>query len=205
MINLKHKIIGLYGNRGVGKDTLYKYIVEAYSDIRRADFSAKIEKTQPIYFPRLAFADELKNDLNPISQKMFKKNVHDLSAQEKEIFRPILIAYGCAWREVDSLHWVKSVDQQIQDMKNFSLKQVAFITDVRFPNEAEFFKKKYKDKFLLIGLNRKGAPTPTDEEKKHIKTMKKACDIFINMKNDPSLEYTKELAKYLLGISPESP
>lgn len=199
MILAKHKIIGLYGNRGVGKDTLYSCIEK----ILKKDY----EYVCPQYCNRYAFADELKNDLNPISQKMFKKNVLDLKANEKEILRSTLISYGCAWRTIDPLHWVKLVDEKISEDINFKAQfsKIAFITDVRFPNEAQYFKKKYKDAFYLIGLDRKGAPEPTDEEKKHIKEMKKLCDIFIVMKNDPSLKYTKELAKCLLGLSPELP
>lgn len=187
MIKIKHKIIGLYGNRGVGKDTLYHTIAKEWDKAVTSD----------MFFARRAFADKLKEGLNPIAQEMFGKDVNKLSQKEKEIFRPILIAYGCAWREIDPLHWVKIVDESFNLFNN---SEKIIVTDFRFPNEVKFFKKKYKDSFYLIGLDRKGAPEPTDEEKKHITEMKKLCDIFIVMKNDPSLKYTRELSKYLLGI-----
>lgn len=189
MIQYKHKIIGLYGNRGVGKDTLYHTIAKEWDKV----------KSNRIFYRR-AFADKLKEGLNPIAQEMFGKNVDKLNPKQKEIFRPILIAYGCAWREIDPLHWVKIVDESMKHLIFDNLAKV-IITDVRFPNEAIYFKKKYKDSFYLIGLDRKGAPEPTDEEKKHIEEMRRLCNIFIVMKNDPSLKYTRELSKYLLGMN----
>jgi hypothetical protein len=163
------KVIGLAGNRQVGKDS----------------FFAAMNELRPGKFFRCAFADVLKDDLNVLSTRMFGKKAKDLVGKEKETFRPLMISYGCAWREIDPLHWVKLVDSQIQweqamlDGVSGEVK-IATCVDFRFWNECTYFKEKYGKDFVLIGLSRDDAPPPTDEEKKNWPEVEKLVDIRLN-------------------------
>lgn len=127
------------------------------------------------YIPDLqswAFADQLKDDLDSISLKMFGKRAKDLDGTEKETFRPIMIGYGCAWREININHWVEVIDQSIGK----SSYKYHCIKDMRFPNEVLFFKDRYKDNFKLVEIIREGGPEPTDEEKRNIPLLKPLID-----------------------------
>lgn len=147
-------IVGLTGAKRCGKDT-FASLLTTYLQIKS-----------------WAFADELKNDLDSISLKMFNKRAKDLDGEEKEIFRPILIGYGCGWRAIDVNHWVNVVDKQIDDSND----KYHCIKDMRFPSEVEFFKNKYGKNFILVEINREGGPEPTDEEKKNIPLLKPLID-----------------------------
>lgn len=150
------------GSRRVGKDTFFHLLNKLY----------------PNQFTRKAFADELKQDLNPLSQKMFQKNVDELDNKEKEIFRPIMISYGCAWREIDPLHWVKKVSYKIA-VEKLQVYVCQVILDNRFPNEIAFFRDGYPDNTIVLEIEREGAPEPTDEEKKNIPLIKPFIDYSI--------------------------
>ena len=169
-------IIGLCSFATHGKDTLF----------------SSLNHLRPGLFKRYAFADQLKKDLEPLCYKMFgDKEISQLTASEKSIIRPLLIAYGCQWRMIDIDHWVKIVDKEIEFDKikhlvkgyksnpnPFALCSSKFherllvpipvICDVRFPSEYEFFAKKYGDRFALVEVVRTDATsTPPDEELKN--------------------------------------
>jgi hypothetical protein len=151
------KIIGISGHAGHGKDT----------------FFSLLNSTQPNRYQRYAFADALKNDLDQLATKMFGKRASQLTGKEKEIFRPILIAYGCAWRAINIDHWVEEVDRRMSwdisvlDGANNS-PVIPVLTDVRFFSEYEFFRKRYGAAFVLVEVIRTDAKTkPPEEELKN--------------------------------------
>lgn len=159
MIN---RIIGLYGNRCVGKDTFCRALQEVDSS-----------------FSRYAFADSLKDDLYDFVREKWHKSIYELNPQEKEKLRPLLIAYGMIRRSEDELYWVKKV---LSDMDRDKATNIC-ITDVRFPNEHDYLKALYGDKYQLLGLKRQGAPEGTDEEKKHEVEMNKRVYAYIDLPN----------------------
>ena len=164
-------IILLAGNRQVGKDTFYDLLAKA----------------RPGLFRGYSFADELKNDLDPISKLMFSVRTKDLDAKEKEIVRPILISYGCAWRAIDPLHWVKVVDRQIEfdramldGMDGHKPTWIPVCRDVRFCNETTYFKDRFgTNNVILASISRIGAPEPTDEEKINSPLVGAMADYFV--------------------------
>lgn len=178
------KIIGITGARRAGKDTFYKIL-------RKIDPS----------FERFSFADELKRDLFVLIHEQFGINVFDCEGEEKEFIRPLLITYGCMWRAKDPLHWVKKVDEAIEDGHEFQTHIRTYredfntcITDCRFPNEAQFFIDKYGDDFILIEIEREGGSDPTEEELKHIPDMKKLASFSLKL---PSVDNVEELEPYI--------
>lgn len=168
------KIICINGFARVGKDTFFNLL-----------------KATNRIFVRFAFADELKHDLSQLILEQFGYDIFNLSEKQKEIIRPLLISYGCAWRKIDSLHWVKIVDKKIDKIiKNNNEKSlfnedlypkiIPCVTDCRFSNEILYFKNKYKDNFILVKIDRNGAPEPPEEEKINQPLVDKYVDFSIS-------------------------
>lgn len=149
------KILQITGHATAGKDTLFN----------------ALDTLRPGLFRRYAFADELKRELDPICAGMFnRKHVKDLTASEKKIFRPVLISVGCAWREIDPLHWVKMVDKKIEwDRGMLNNDFIPVVNDTRFSNEHQYFVEKYgADQVSLIEVVRTDSTsTPPEEELKN--------------------------------------
>lgn len=181
-----NKIIGICGNRRVGKDTFYNLFQTLDKNVCR-----------------YAFADELKNDLADLFWEKFNVDIHTMDGELKEKLRPILIAYGLAWRNIDPLHWVKIVNTKIvnDDCTKSGLARFETtycIPDFRFANEIEFFKNRYGKRFILVGIDRIGAPEPTEEEQKHWPELKKYFDHYINW---PTVDSNlNELMPYIKDI-----
>jgi hypothetical protein len=152
-------IIGISGNRCVGKDTFYKFL---FTLDRR--------------FKRYAFADSLKQDLDPLFKNQFNIDIFNIEAKEKEIIRPIMISYGVAWRNIDVNHWVKNVYNNIQKECDYT---IPVITDLRYKNELEFLREKYGNKLIHINITRKGSISPTEEELNNLKYISNKADVQI--------------------------
>lgn len=166
------KVLGLGVNRMVGKDTFFSLLNEI--DPR---------------FKRVAFADALKDSCEDLCKYFFNKGISQLSPEEKEIFRPILIESGRVGRTLDVDYWVKKA---VKITETFSSDSIAVITDVRFENEYLYLKKIYEERFFFINLLREGAPEPTDEEKKNGPETSKHADLTFYWKTDP----TKNLIRH---------
>jgi predicted AAA+ superfamily ATPase len=152
----KIKIIGITGHMRTGKDT----------------FFALLQKINP-HFKRYSFADALKSDLRGFVWEKMGIDVNTAVGADKELIRPLMIAYGCAQRNRgDGLHWVRRVDSQIVNDLEFDSdfsnpvedgKLFPVITDFRFENEVKYFKEIYD--LILVEIQRENAPNPPDEEK----------------------------------------
>ena len=160
------KIIGLTAHAKTGKDTLAGALTSRYSQMG---------------FQRFAFADNLKKNLSTFIQRYFGYDVFNLTNEQKEIVRPLFIAFGCAKRKIDADYWVKQVDLQIEGAH-----LPIVITDFRFPSEAKYFAEKYGKDFHLFELKRDGVPTPPDEELVNQPLMKPYVEMTITMEDSPS-------------------
>lgn len=172
-------IVGLSGTRCVGKDTVF----ELLSSI--------------LVCTRYAFADALKQDLKVLIKDQFNINVLNPNPQDKEFIRPILISYGCAWREKDPEHWVKKVINQV----SINPKSISVIVDLRFQNEVDLLKKTFGDSFIHVNITNSTAPPPTQEEEKHYKKVAEQANYHINWGNNTLEERQKivqKLSDYLL-------
>lgn len=162
----KIKVVGICaeGPRH-GKDTFYK-LLRQYGT-----------HPVPYMFRRYAFADELKEACAPLIGKLFNWDTDKLTPEQKEIVRPIWIAVGEAARKTDPMHWMKIVDQYINWTNNDN--EIAVITDVRYYNEAKFFKDKYGDQFLLVQVHNETAGTPPPSELISFPALQKLVDVKI--------------------------
>lgn len=170
-------ILLISGNATSGKDTFFSGLKLVFGD------SVK----------RFAFADALKIDTDSLARRIFNKTISDLSKDEKELFRPILVDYGNIMRKVQPLYWVKQVDDEIK--KEDSL-DYAIITDCRYENELTFFKENYSCPVKLLYIVRYDCfgniiPPANEIEKENNSQLKKHIDFSIlwetfgqNMKNE---------------------
>lgn len=122
-------VLGLMGRKQSGKDTVANRLVTHHG------------------FTRFAFADALKatmTDLNPIVWEDEKGNLIRLqdvvcdagwdAAKAHPEVRRLLQVHGVAIRtHVDPNAWIRAVELQVQEHDG-----PAVITDMRFPNEAEW-------------------------------------------------------------------
>lgn len=140
-------IIALGTRKQVGKDTVGNYLVEHYG------------------FKRLAFADMLKKEVQ--SMLSWQGLSYDPSdEQNKEKYRPLLIAYSELCRSLDANYWLNPIIGELYDKKEKHKNWV--ITDMRYPNEANALRALGG---IIVRINRKtGLPDePTEKVGDEIK------------------------------------
>jgi len=177
-----NNIIGLYGHRRVGKDTFANALLENHSTLES-----------------YAFADALKLELSPFVQEQYHLDIFNVSGDDKELIRPLLIAHGMVRRAQDPLYWVKKVDEWVGDSHNRKINHISVIKDCRFPNEYDYMKGKYGKSFILVGLSRAGSLPPTDEEERNEKEMEKRVDISVHLPNVSDFKKLIPIATSILG------
>lgn len=175
---MKPKILLLGATRMTGKDTLCQRLMELNPR-----------------FKRFSYADELKNDLSSFVADRFGFSIWNCSPEEKELIRPLMIAYGMAQRSRDPDYWAKRTQENIENYLAYHPQCIPVVTDVRFSNELVLMRRDYDATFLF--LERKGAPPPTEEEEKHWPTLKEQADFVLEWGNN-SVEEQRDIAKRLL-------
>lgn len=177
-------VIALAGDRGVGKDTLFNLL-----------------RSIDPRFTRWAYADSLKADLRALLISQFGIDPITATGADKELIRPILIAYGCAWRERDVDHWAKKVADEIeQTIRDNPQPLIHVITDCRFENEAELARQRFGSAFHLIRIDRVGSPGPTGEEIKHSAAVSAMADHHILWGNDTEEQRALTAAKLVAWL-----
>jgi hypothetical protein len=133
---------------------------------------------------KLAFADELKNDIDGFCKDRYKISAWTTDPNTKRIIRRILVAHGCIMREIgDGTYWIKKMEEKIEKEKD---KEIIFISDVRFLNEVKFVqslngKVIHLSKYNVIGdiphhTERYFQLPPNDEEKLNDPLVQDAAD-----------------------------
>ncbi len=149
-------IIGVSGFARSGKDTFVK-------------IAKKILKENGYTTQQKAFANELKNDIDDWLKEKYGISAWTDDAEEKKIIRPFLVAHGCGKRfQTKGKCWIDKVDEKIKfEMGVYGhayinhLKHVIFISDVRFPNEADWIHNDWNG--WLVHLKKYSVITPKGE------------------------------------------
>ncbi len=136
-------LVGICGKAGSGKDTIGDFLAEKYN------------------FKKIALADPIKRLVKDVFA-LDDYTVYDRVAREQELerwkgwtVRKLLQYIGTElFREnIDGAIWVKSLWYKIQDDKTNNY----VVTDLRFPNEIQYFKDNAKDgEFVTIKVVRPG-------------------------------------------------
>jgi hypothetical protein len=138
MPELKDKpiVIGIGGMARAGKDTFVK-------------IAKNILKDNGYSSVKLAFADPLKEEIDPFLKQHYNISAWTDDTEEKNIIRPYLVAHGCGKRKIsDGKYWVDQIDQLIEQV-HFN-EDVIFISDCRFPNEVDWVHQKWGGWFVHL-------------------------------------------------------
>ena len=139
MNNHNTKLYGISGVARAGKDTFASTLVKIISEEDLG--SCQI----------ISFAEALKSDIDSFLLEKVGISAFTQATNQKEIIRPLLVAYGMTMRTIDPLYWVNKVRTQIDE--NIQNNVISLITDVRFPNEVNFIKN-YPCDSCVVHLNR---------------------------------------------------
>jgi len=178
-------MIGITGVARSGKDTFYS-IISKY-------FEEKGLKCQ-----RLAFADNLKKELNTLTKEKFKIDLFKCSNEEKEMIRPLMVAYGkCKRSQTEGKYWTSLLDEKIKELNKSEI--IPIITDVRYIEykEDEYaWLKNYNG--LLIHISRKlddgtFVPPANIEEKLNDNKLKAVADVCISWETCQDINFLYQL------------
>ncbi len=164
-------MIGITGVARSGKDTFYSIL-------------AKYFENKGLKAGRLAFADDLKKELNPFTIEKFKIDLTKCTNEEKEVIRPLMVSYGkCRRSQTEGKYWTSLLDMKI---KNFNKQNIIpIITDVRY---IEYKEDEYSwlknNNGILIHISRKLdngnlVPPANIEEKANDNKLKAVADFSV--------------------------
>jgi hypothetical protein len=135
-------LTGLSGPAQSGKDSFYN-IAEKY-------FLSLNLKCK-----RLGLADNLKHDLKEFIYEKFNLDVFNMSQENKELIRDLLVVYGKIKRQqTEGKYWTNLINKEVE--KALEEYDIVFITDVRYayyPEDELSWIRKFKNN-LLIHISR---------------------------------------------------
>lgn len=155
-------MIGISGLARSGKDTLSKCLKK----IIEKEFECEVEI--------IHLADKLKSDLDKIISCNFNFQVFTEDNEEKELIRPILVAYGEAMKNKWGQDvWMKKLEKEMISRKN---KKFFIISDVRFDFEANYVKDNFDGSVIYISKNGNEMP-PNEVEAENDPKVRAVSDI----------------------------
>lgn len=178
-------IIGITGVARCGKDTFYS-ILNRY-----------LQEKQ-IQSKRLAFADSLKIELNDFTKDKFQIDLLNCEGQDKELIRPLMVAYGkCRRIQTEGKYWTSMLDAKVKEL--IENNAIPIITDVRYieyKDDEYSWLKHYNG--VLIHLSRKLddgtlVPPANVEEKSNDNKLKAVADFNISWETCQDTNYLYEL------------
>ncbi len=139
------KLIGIGGYARSGKDTFVSIAMQILSN---NGFTSK----------KYPFAAGVKDDLDDWLKEKYGISAWTTDDKEKILIRPFLVAHGCGKRiQTDGKYWVDKVHLQLleqlarQETDQYQDQvDVAFVSDVRFPNEANWLHEKWSGDLIHL-------------------------------------------------------
>lgn len=186
-------MIGLTGVARSGKDTFFS-ILKRYLKEKNIDSQ------------RIALADELKRELSDFVEKKFKIDLSKCDGTDKELIRPLMVAYGkCRRVQTEGKYWTSLVESKVKDLRKDNI--VPIITDVRYieykDDEYSWLKS---HNGILIHISRKlddGSlvPPANVEEKSNDNKLKAVADYSVCWETCQDVNFLYELMqKHLKNI-----
>ena len=186
-------MIGLTGVARSGKDTFYSIL-------------KKYLEEKGIKSQRLAFADALKNELYEFTKDKFKIDLFNCTPEDKEIVRPLMVAYGkCRRSQTEGKYWTSTIEPEVNALTTSN--QMPIITDVRYieykDDEYSWLKS---HNGILIHISRKlndgsFVPPANVEEKSNDNKLKAVADYSVSWETCQDVNFLYELMqKHLKNI-----
>jgi len=184
------KIIAVSGVARAGKDTIANGLAEV---IKEMNPSIKVM--------RASFADQLKYEISPFLIEKFNIDPFQADGKEKELIRPLLVAYGCAKRaQTQGRYWLENVEKKILAENP----DITIISDLRFAEEQadELFWLKDKGGKLIhisrfhLNNGKKDFVKPVNsDEKRNDPLLKKAADFVVSWKDSKDEQELKNMTR----------
>lgn len=178
-------IIGLCGHARSGKDT--------FCELAKAFLSEK-----EVGAARVAFADQLKKDLDELCRHKIGCSAFTDDPEEKKIIRPLLVTYGTdVMRKLDENCWIDKLEKNLYLHQQMQL--LPIVTDVRYPNEMEWVRK---HNGVCVYITRKGIGPANKEEKVNNSILKKGADYRImwpSFGKEEAMELGKPFARRVMN------
>lgn len=183
-------VIGITGVAKSGKDSFYA-IANQY-------FSRLGVKTK-----RFALADQLKEDLADFILNKIGVDLHNMSPSQKELIRPLMVAYGSTKRQqTNGKYWTSIIQNKINEFKN---DHIIFITDIRYsyyPEDELYWLKTVNDGKLvhISRIDETGIfiPPANEEEKINDPILKSQSDLSICWKTTDDAQQRYEFVEPML-------
>lgn len=173
---MENHTILISGAARSGKDSICKCFISEFAE-------------HGIFARRYAFADALKTEVGPLLFTNLGIDSFTEDAYEKNLIRPILLAWGQICRKVSENYWVEEVSRRINLEKK---PHIAIISDCRYGNESDYFKS--KDSIFITRYDDNGNEFPPvgDDEKLWNPILKEMADYKLSWNS----YHTNEAARY---------
>lgn len=181
------KMIGITGVARSGKDTFYSIL-------------KKYLKEKNIDSERIALADQLKKELEDFVEEKFKININKCDGSNKELIRPLMVAYGkCRRVQTEGKYWTSLAEDKVKEFKKKNI--VPIITDIRY---IEYKDDEYawlkNHNGILIHISRKlddgsFVPPANIEEKSNDNKLKAVSDFCISWETCQDVNALYELVQ----------
>lgn len=186
-------MIGLTGVARSGKDTFYS-ILKRYL------------KEKNIESQRIALADNLKYELSDFVKEKFKIDLNKCDGSDKELIRPLMVAYGkCRRVQTEGKYWTSLVESKVRELNKSNI--LPIITDIRY---IEYKDDEYawlkNHNGILIHISRKlddgsFVPPANIEEKANDNKLKAVADYSVCWETCQDVNFLYELMqKHLKNI-----
>lgn len=145
-----------------------------------------LAKTIQAFLPntvRMAFADAVKEEAEPICQARFGLSAWTQDSEEKKIVRPVLIDIGYGRRQENPTIWIDKIADKIDAALPH---QNVIITDCRYKNEADMIHSKGG---LVIFVKRDSQVNDIPTEQESLPLI--PYDILIDMKSTDTISLVK--------------
>lgn len=190
---MENNMIGLTGVARSGKDTFYSIL-------------KKYLKEKNIESQRIALADNLKYELGDFVKEKFKIDLNKCDGKDKELIRPLMVAYGkCRRVQTEGKYWTSLVEPKIKELKKNNI--LPIITDIRY---IEYKEDEYSwlksNSGILIHISRKlddgsTVPPANIEEKSNDNKLKAVADYSVCWETCQDVNFLYELMqKHLKNI-----
>lgn len=140
-------------------------------------------------FRRIAFADQLKEDLAGFILTHYGIDVWHMTEEEKKLVRPMLVEHGRIKRAMNPNHWIDLVDTKMHLLQQVGAASDFVITDLRYPNEAKYVLDK-GGKVVL--LSRPGYEAANEEEARSVMEIESGGLFTRHIVNGGSLDELKK-------------
>jgi hypothetical protein len=145
------KLIGVGGYARSGKDT---FVSIAIHILQKNGYSSK----------KYSFANGVKDDLDDWLKEKYGIGAWTMDNEEKKIIRPFLVAHGCGKRiQTEGKYWIDKVHiNMLEDIARSERDSyqdhidIAFVSDVRFLNEAKWLHEKWNGDLIHLRRYTKG-------------------------------------------------